>query len=241
MKKLKEAGGRLVECLESRKDDTDPVDQLIQELSANERLRGHFIRAVARDEGLLRDISAVVEGGVDKATEQPGFPPIGHGRRIEQDEPISGGWLRLEYVPCGNPRCRKDPDEHGPYWYSHRFLDGRWRMKYHGTSRPALEPPVAVEDARRVLDVLGGRAELTDQELTHLRRIVADLNATAGSPEMLLRVKALDLIVREKKRRGSQLRQLHTEFLEKSLAGLPLTTEERVTFDNAADLLMEDH
>lgn len=60
-------------------------------------------------------------------------PPLQGKRVIQEKERLATGtWIRLEQVPCGNPRCRKVPDLHGPYWYSYALKDGQWRATYHG-------------------------------------------------------------------------------------------------------------
>ena len=222
-----------IEPLIRAKNPRPKVEKLIKSIEANETLRDILVSVIAEDATLL---AAIKEKANENSTQEK--PPVARGRRIEQEEYIEGQWLRLEYVPCGSSRCKKEPDEHGPYWYSYKLLGGRWRAVYFGRKRPKLRQQLNEKRVKTLLTKLETTKEIDDQAIKKLGQAVVDLSSVKGAEAKELRVRAATLISDEEQRRETHLRKAHRQLLEKVLSGKKLNRRERASFDEVCQLLL---
>ncbi len=182
-----------------------------------------------------------VRGKTRTRERKPGKPKPLEGRKIVHEEPTEWGWLRQELVPCRNPRCRKDPDHHGPYWYSYRLLNRRWIMTYHGKERPALEGKISLADAEDRVRRLSRRMTLDKNDLDRLSRIVTDLSNETNAAVLRVRTQAGALISREYERRDADLRDRVRSLTAKKDRGETLTPDEERSLDHALRAFEGDH
>lgn len=191
---------------------------------------------------LVDRIAAVPAGSIAIRRKLASLPPEADGR-VVTEEPIREGLvLRLQYVPCGKPKCRKQPDEHGPYWYSYYFVKGRWKREYHGRNRPPAEDFWTTEQAKSVIAALPQGQRLDDQQVTMLETLA---NAMASMSEDLraaaLEQRARQLVSAERQRRDDEIRQRYEELASRKTAGVQLTSGEREELNRICDVLAQDH
>jgi len=170
-----------------------------------------------------------------------GRPPLPHGHRIDTELRCSWGWLRLEYVPCNSDRCRLTVDEHGPYWYSYRFVKDRWRVHYHGRQRPRFPRKVATKAVLSSIEALEKQASIDDEEMKRLQGHVENLFLYPDSARQAVAEKAQALVARERARRDRSLRERHLLLLRKAESGEELTESEQAEMEVTAAALLADH
>jgi hypothetical protein len=167
--------------------------------------------------------------------------PVSEGRRIVSTERVNGTILRLEYVPCGSSRCRKRPDEHGPYWYSYRLVDGKWTIRYYGTTKPASPPMISFKEAKDIIGRISKLNIIEEEDIHALYRILAAFASDDNKITIALKDSTISLIEREHMRREYLVRDRHRRLLSKAESGRHLNKKEQKDLENAAALLADDH
>ena len=191
---------------------------------------------------LVDRIAAVPAGAVAIRRKLASLPPEPDGR-VVKEEPIRDGLvLRLQYVPCGKPRCRKDPDEHGPYWYSYYLVNGRWKREYHGRNRPPADEFWTIDQAEEIVSRMADGQSLDDQQVTKLERLANAMAATSEDPRAAaLERRARRLVTAERQRRDDWIRRRYEQLASKRTAGIQLTDDERADLSRLGRVLAEDH
>ncbi len=190
------------------------------------------------DEDRLDRVIHTWEGA---ASAVPESPPIAKGRRVEGEPemPLPDIWLRREFVPCGNKRCKLPEDLHGPYWYSYRKSGDRWVPTYHGKPKPVLREPYTPESALELVTRLEGAHPISDGDMDGLRNAIVDLQEASPATAEPIQTRAEDLFRREEARRETVLRTRHRDLLRKARKQ-SLTDAERDEL-NTASILLSDH
>jgi hypothetical protein len=169
-------------------------------------------------------------------------PPISFWPRVKE-EPIRDGLvLRLQYVPCGKPKCRKEPDEHGPYWYSYYLVNGRWKCEYHGRNRPPAEEFWTIDQAEEIVSGESKDQSLDDEQVAMLERLANAMAAMSEDPHAVaLERRARRLVAAERQRRDDWIRQRYEELSSKTNAGAQLNSAEREELNRICGALAQDH
>ncbi len=165
------------------------------------------------------------------------------GRRVvEEHRQGENEWLRLEYVPCGKRGCRKDPDEHGPYWYRYDWNQARetWRARYIGREKPLIEPP-DLGEIRSVLEPIFEREEATDVDVRMCNEQLELLQGLDGPDALELRRKASSLLARYSSRRERRTLERFEALDAKRARGEELSETERLEMKRVARRLFEEH
>lgn len=176
----------------------------------------------------------------------PDLPQYSGRRVVETRQLSSTKQLRLEWVPCGSQRCKKNVDEHGPYWYRYEWDGTAWRSYYLGTSEPHSFTNLAIAEAK-VLKWLR-KAELSDVEAAEAGEMVAGLNNYDGGEESRAQELA-DKIgsaltqrrIRIQERHEALGRGRHSELFAKVRRGEGLTETELSEFERLASIIAMDH
>jgi hypothetical protein len=191
---------------------------------------------------LVDRIAAAPAGAVVIRKKLASLPPVPEGR-VVTEEPIRDGLvLRLQYVPCGKARCRKDPDEHGPYWYSYYLVNGRWKREYHGRNRPPAEAFWTIEQAEGIISVVPEGQSLDDQQVTMLETVANAMAAMSeDSRAVTLERRARRRVAAERERRDHWIRQRYEELASRRDDGAKLTDDERAELSRLGRILAEDH
>ncbi len=230
---------RLVAALSSRTDATAVIEEFVRFCATSSTLRSSFVQALQLAPDILRDAAtAPLAAAADVVHEEP---PTATGRRVESSERFDDRWLRSEWVPCGNARCKKEPDLHGPYWYSYTWTNDRWRTKYHGRKRPDFGPSRSLGEVRETLALLSAKPDLTEAEVTKLCNQVADLAHLDGAEVSELRREAALLVARHEERRELEIVERHRSLSARALVGEQLTSKERDELAHLSGLLASDH
>jgi len=170
------------------------------------------------------------------------LPPASKGRVEREERPFDWLTLRLEFVPCGKAKCRKTPDEHGPYWYSYRLVAGHWKREYHGRNRPEPEDFWTIERAEECLSKICDASALDDAQVTDLEKLAGGMAALSADPRAAeLQKRARSVLVQERKRREESIRQRYEYLSSKRNADAKLTAEEKDELSRLGRILAEDH
>ena len=157
----------------------------------------------------------------------------------EEEELPDGTILRCEYVPCGKASCRKEPDEHGPYWYSYSLLAGNLKATYHGRDRPPLPNSSCIDEATRFLSHDFEGRSLTEDERAELRAIaeaMSSLRENARAPT--LEKTARELLRRDERRTEEAIRSRFEALISRrDSSPETFTAEERGELEQLSGLL----
>ena len=191
---------------------------------------------------LVDRIAAVPAGKVAIRRKLASLPPEPESRVAKEETIRDGLVLRLQYVPCGKARCRKDPDEHGPYWYSYYLVNGRWKREYHGRNRPPAGAFWTIEQAEKCLSSVPEGEELDDRQVTTLETLANGMAAMSEDPRAAaIEKQARTLVTTERQRRDDWIRQRYDELASKRNAGVELTRDERDELNRICGVLAQDH
>lgn len=218
------------------KDDPQPfILVFLKFLEGDQKLSAAFSSALQKETALIAQLRDSLEPGP-----RPKIP-VAPGREIADGPyPDERGWLRLEYVPCGRERCKKQPDKHGPYWYRYERVGASWRSSYIGRS-PSRIPPNALDETRIRLGRLSKKKSLTSNELREVCDLIGGLESIEGDEAQSVRAKARTVLDAESKRRKAEAAKDHESLLKKTLAGKQLTEEEYRILQTTAEVLSWEH
>ncbi len=164
-------------------------------------------------------------------------PPVPRGRRVVEEFLQSQSWYRREFVPCGSRRCRKPKDEHGPYWYSYRFENGRWRPKYHGRDRPEAIAVVDLQHAERLIRASSTETVLTPEQVRELR-VLRDQIASAPGGEAARIRQELGALVRKQRQLAQESARLeYSKLLREAFSSDSLSAEQERLLAEVGDYL----
>lgn len=169
------------------------------------------------------------------------FPPPAEVREAGPAELIREGvFVRPEYVRCNKRRCKND--EHGPYWYCYRRINGRWKREYVGRERPKSEAFWTISDARKTVEELLGYQQLNDEQISTLRGIANAMGAIADDADALeVEQASRRRLLDEERFRTKQAQKCFEQLLAKARQPGGISTEEAQHLQRLADWLSFDH
>lgn len=169
------------------------------------------------------------------------LPPPAELREAGPAEQVREGvFVRPEYVRCNKARCKKD--EHGPYWYSYRRINGKWKREYVGKEHPRAEDLWTLEDAQRTIAELLRLRRLDREQMNTLCQIANAMGAIAEDAKALeLQRAARNRLVEEEKLSAEHARREFEELSTAVRQGRELSPEEAKQLQSAADFLSFNH